>query len=101
MFNIFRVIIIVRNYYFIILKLSSVIKGFILYQIKQTALKSGLRHVLRLTHIIFDMDASLNKRRPTCIIDGSICEEIPPNFKKLIQKVSQRYLVQSFMLLTY
>jgi|SRR6218665_832926 len=99
MFNIFRVIIIVRNYYFIILKLSSVIKGFILYQIKQTALKSGLRHVLRLTHIIFDMDASLNKR--TCIIDGSICEEIPPNFKKLIQKVSQRYLVLFFMLLTY
>jgi len=39
-FNIFHVIIIVRNHYFIIQKLSSVIKGFILYQIKQTALKS-------------------------------------------------------------
>jgi len=40
-FNIFRVIIIVRNHHFNILKLSSFIKGFILYQIKQTALKSG------------------------------------------------------------
>jgi len=40
-FNIFRVIIIVRNHYFIIQKLSSIIKGFILYQIKQTASKSG------------------------------------------------------------
>ena len=39
--NIFRVIVIVRNHYFIILKLSSVIKGIILYQIKQTPLKSG------------------------------------------------------------
>ena len=33
--------VIVRNHYFIILKLSIVIKGFILYQIKQTALKSS------------------------------------------------------------
>jgi len=32
-FSIFRVIMIVRNHYFIILKLSSVIKGLILYQI--------------------------------------------------------------------
>jgi len=35
------VIIIVRNHYFTILKLSSFIKGFILYQMKQAALKSG------------------------------------------------------------
>ena len=40
-FNIFHLIVIVRNHCFIILKLSSVIKGFILYQIKQTTLKSG------------------------------------------------------------
>jgi len=39
--NIFRVVIIVRNRYFIILTLSCAIKGFILYQIKQTTLKSG------------------------------------------------------------
>ena len=38
MFKNFHVIIIVCNHYFIILKLSSVIKGFILYEIKQTAL---------------------------------------------------------------
>ena len=40
-FNIFRVIITVRNHYFNILKLFSFIKGFILYQMKQTTLKSG------------------------------------------------------------
>jgi len=40
-FKIFCVFIIVRNHYFVILKLFLVIKGFILYQIKQTALKSG------------------------------------------------------------
>src|SRR6218665_3618831 len=40
-FNIFRVIIIVLNRYFIILKLSNVMKGFILCQTKQTTLKSG------------------------------------------------------------
>src|SRR6218665_3536485 len=40
-FKIIRVIIIVRNDYFIIRKLFMIIKGFILYQIKQTALKSG------------------------------------------------------------
>jgi len=40
-FKIIRVNIIVRNHYFIILKLSQVIKDFILYQIKQTASKSG------------------------------------------------------------
>jgi len=40
-FKIFRVIIIVRNHYFVILKLFRVIKDFILYQIKQMALKSG------------------------------------------------------------
>jgi len=39
-FNIFRVIIILLNHYFIILKLFLIINGFILYQIKQTALKS-------------------------------------------------------------
>ena len=38
MFKIFCVIVI---HYFIILKLFWAIKGFILYQIKQTALKSG------------------------------------------------------------
>jgi len=42
-FKNFRVIIIVLNHYFIILKLVRVIKGFILYQIKPTALKSGLQ----------------------------------------------------------
>jgi len=41
MFNVFRVLKIVRIHYFIILKLPSVIKGFILHQIIQTALKSG------------------------------------------------------------
>jgi|SRR6218665_3310805 len=40
-FKIFHVIIIIRNHYFITLKLFWAIKGFILYQIKQTALKSG------------------------------------------------------------
>jgi len=40
-FKIISVIIIFCNRYFIILKLFWVIKGFILYQIKQTALKSG------------------------------------------------------------
>jgi len=40
-FNIFHVIIILCNYHFIILKFFSAIKGFILHQIKQTALRSG------------------------------------------------------------
>src|SRR6218665_1092826 len=40
-FQILHVIIIVHNDYFLILKLFRVIKGFILYQTKQTALKSG------------------------------------------------------------
>ena len=40
-FLIFHVIIIVRNHLFLILKLFWAIKGFILYQTKQTALKSG------------------------------------------------------------
>jgi len=40
-FKIFRVIILACNHHFIILKLFLVIKVFILYQIKQTALKSG------------------------------------------------------------
>ena len=40
-FQIFRVIIIVRNHYFLILKLFQVITDFVLYQTKQTALKSG------------------------------------------------------------
>ena len=44
-FKIFRVIIIVRNHYFIILKLFRVIKGFILYHIKQTSLTSGYNFV--------------------------------------------------------
>jgi len=39
-FKVFRVIIIVHSHYFIILKLFRVVKGFILYQIKQTTLKS-------------------------------------------------------------
>src|SRR6218665_600382 len=39
--KIFRVIIIVLNHYVIVLKLLRVIKGFIIYPIKQTALKSG------------------------------------------------------------
>jgi len=38
-FKIFCVIIILRNHYFIILKLLPVIKGFILYQIKQTVFR--------------------------------------------------------------
>src|SRR6218665_2211145 len=38
--KVFRVIKIIRNHYFIIPKLFRVTKGFILYQIKQTALKS-------------------------------------------------------------
>jgi len=38
---IFRVIIILHNHYFIILKLFRAIEFFILNQIKQTALKSG------------------------------------------------------------
>src|SRR6218665_2258104 len=42
-FQIFRVIIIVRNHRFFILKLFRVIKGFILYQTKQTGLKSGYK----------------------------------------------------------
>ena len=42
-FQIFRVFIIVHNHYFLILKLFRVIKGFILYQTKQTALKSGYK----------------------------------------------------------
>ena len=41
LFEDFHVITIVCNHYFIILKLFWVIKGFILYQIKQTTLKSG------------------------------------------------------------
>jgi len=40
-FNIFRVLIILCNHHFIPLKLFRTIKGFILYQINQTALKSG------------------------------------------------------------
>jgi len=40
-FEIFHVIIIVRSHNFVIQKLSRAIKGFILYQIKQTVLKSG------------------------------------------------------------
>jgi len=40
-FNIFRVILILRNHCFIILKLFLAIKDFILCQIKHTALKSG------------------------------------------------------------
>src|SRR6218665_2398662 len=39
--KIFRVFIILCNHHFIILKLFRAIKSFILYQIKQTALKSG------------------------------------------------------------
>jgi len=39
-FNIFRVIVILSNNYFIIMKIFLAIKGFLLYQIKQTALKS-------------------------------------------------------------
>jgi len=39
--NIFRVIVIIRSHYFIIVKLFRVIKGFILNQIKQTDIKSG------------------------------------------------------------
>src|SRR6218665_4055576 len=38
--NIFRVIVIIRSHYFIIVKLFRVIKGFILNQIKQTDIKS-------------------------------------------------------------
>ena len=38
---IFRVVIILCNHYIILLRLFWAIKGFILYQIKQTALKSG------------------------------------------------------------
>jgi len=45
-FNIFRVIIIVSNNYFIILKLSRAIKGYILYQVKQTAFKSDYKIIL-------------------------------------------------------
>jgi len=41
MFKAFHVVIIVRNRYFVILKLFWVIKGFVLYQIKQTDLKLG------------------------------------------------------------
>jgi len=40
-FKIFHVIIILRNHYFVILKLFRAVKGFILCQIKQTSLKSG------------------------------------------------------------
>ena len=39
-FKIFLVIIVVHNHYFVILKLFLTIKSFILYQLKQTALKS-------------------------------------------------------------
>jgi len=41
MFKIFCVIVIMRNHYINILKLFRAVKGFILYQITQTALKSG------------------------------------------------------------
>ena len=41
-FKSFCVIVVLRNYYFI-LKLFWEIQGFILYQIKQTALKSGYK----------------------------------------------------------
>src|SRR6218665_1062370 len=40
-FRIFCIITILCDYHFIILKLFCALKGFILYQIKQTALKSG------------------------------------------------------------
>jgi len=40
-FKIFRVIIILRSHYFIILKLFRAMKGSIMYQMKQTALTSG------------------------------------------------------------
>ena len=40
-FKIIRLIIIIRNHFFIIIQLFRAIKGFILYEIKQTALKSG------------------------------------------------------------
>jgi len=40
-FKIFRVIIIICNHYFIVLKSFRAIKGSILYQVKQTTLKSG------------------------------------------------------------
>jgi len=44
-FKAFRVIKLVRNHYFIILKLFRVIKDFILYQIKQTVLKLGYNFI--------------------------------------------------------
>jgi len=50
-FKVFHVIIILRNHYFIILKLIRAIKGFILYQIKQMALKSGYIVLYKLLQI--------------------------------------------------
>src|SRR6218665_282416 len=43
-------------------------------------------------------DDCAQRRRKRKVLDGSICEEIPPNPKKLIQKVSQWNLVLFFML---
>ena len=48
--KIFRVIIILSNHYFIILRLLWAIKGFILYKIKLTALKSQVTTLQRMAN---------------------------------------------------
>jgi len=63
-FKIFSVIIILRNHWFIILKLFRVIKGFILYRIKQTTLKLDYNYTTYGKFMDISWNEELQTRKP-------------------------------------
>jgi len=72
------------------------VQGFCTIQLFKEVIISSPRHSKSLEAICFE---NVSHKHIQESIGGSICEEIPPNPEKLIQKVSQRNLLLFFRII--